>query len=111
MSTKHKIPRVSKKRRDTPYWPTTDEPRKAADVLGIGNKHMTSGNENVNEGGDFVKRVEGVKERVRMAIKECVEEMEGNGGKEEGMEGALGLFIRGLEEVVRACETDTYRYF
>jgi len=28
------------------------------------------------------------------------------------MEGALGLlFIRGLEEVVRACETDTYRYF
>jgi hypothetical protein len=106
------MPRFSKKRRDTPYWPTTDAPSKAADVLGIGYKHMTSGNGNVIEGGDFGTRVEGVKERVRMAIKECVEEMEGKGGKEEAMEGALGLlFIRGLEEVVRACETDTYRYF
>jgi hypothetical protein len=81
-------------------------------VLGIGYKYMTSGNENLIEGGDFGKRIEGVKERVRMAIKECVEEMEGKEGKEEGMDGALGLlFIRGLEEVVRACETDTYRYF
>jgi hypothetical protein len=100
--------RFSKKRRDTPYWPTTDVPSKAADVLGMGYSPVP----NENDGANFSKRVERVKERIRKAIGGLVEEMEYEGCREVGMDAGLRLlFIKSLEEVVRGCEVDTYRCF
>lgn len=67
---------------------------------------------NENDGANFSKRVERVKERIRKAIGGLVEEMEYEGCREVGMDAGLRLlFIKSLEEVVRGCEVDTYRCF
>ncbi|KAH8759182.1 hypothetical protein BGZ57DRAFT_932373 [Hyaloscypha finlandica] len=101
----HETPRFPKKRRDTPYWPATDVPSKAADLLGI------AYHQPVNEDIDFNNRVEGVKDRIRKAIAGLAEEMEVHGCR-EGFDAGEGLvFIKSLEEVVRGCEVDAYRSF
>jgi hypothetical protein len=101
----HETPRFPKKRRDTPYWPATDVPSKAADLLGI------AYHQPVNEDIDFNNRVEGVKDRIRKAIAGLAEEMEVHGCR-EGFDAGVGLvFIKSLEEVVRGCEVDAYRSF
>jgi hypothetical protein len=105
VSERHRFP---KKRRDTPYWPTTDVPPKAADVLGMGYSPVP----NENDGAKFSKRVEGVRERIRKAIGGLVVEMEYEGCREVGMDAGLRLlFIKSLEEVVRGCEGDAYQWF
>jgi hypothetical protein len=107
-STGNETPRFPKKRRDTPYWPSTDVPSKAADVLGMACFHSP------NEDGDFSRRVEDVKERLRKAIARLIEEMDSDSyrGMVEGSEAAFGLlFIKSLEEVVRSCEMDAYWSF
>lgn len=104
-SPEHDTPRFPKKRRDTPYWPTTDVPSKAADVLGI------AYHQPVNEDLDFSARVDAVKDRIRRAIAGLVEEMEVDGSR-GGFDGGLGLMlIKSLEEVVRGCEVDACRSF
>jgi hypothetical protein len=101
----HETPRFPKKRRDTPYWPTTDVPSKAADLLGIA-YHLP-----VNEDIDFCIRVEGLKEKIRKAIANLVQDMEVDGAR-QGFDAGMGLlFIKSLEEVVRGCETDAYQSF
>ncbi|PMD32364.1 hypothetical protein L207DRAFT_640162 [Hyaloscypha variabilis F] len=95
--------RFPKKRRDTPYWPTTDVPSKAAHVLGMAFNHTP------NEDAEFNRRVEAVKERIQKAIASLIEETESDGYREGA---GLGLmFIKSLEEVVRGCEMDAYRSF
>lgn len=108
-TTSNDTPRFPKKRRDTPYWPTTDVPSKAADVLGIAYIQSPSG---PNEEVDFSRRVDDVKDRLRKAITSLVEEMEYDGLGDETFDARVGLlFIKSLEEVVRSCEMDAYRSF
>ncbi|KAE9372808.1 hypothetical protein N431DRAFT_467043 [Stipitochalara longipes BDJ] len=105
LSSRTEARRFPKKRRDTPYWPTTDVPSKAADFLGIAFKHTSDKDSNFNQ------RVEEVKDRIRKAIASLFEEMEVDGCR-EGADAGLGLlFIKSLEEVVRGCEMDAHRSF
>lgn len=105
LSTTAETPRFPKKRRDTPYWPSTDVPTKAAHVLGIAFSHTS------NKDTDFSKRIEALEDKIRTAISSLVEEMEVD-GSQEGVKAGLGLyFIKSLEEVVRGCEMDAYRSF
>jgi len=108
-------PRPVRKRRDTPYWPTTDAPSKAADILGIpgvGSAYPQT----PKEDGYWNERVSRLAEVLRKSITRLISTMDPESFQGESefiglRAGFEPLFIKSLEEVVRSCEMSAYGYF
>lgn len=115
LSTPYQAPKSPKKRRDTPYWPTTDVPSKAADVLGIPGLGIMYPSA-PNEDGVWSERVSRLAEVLRKSITCLVSSIDPESCQEDseftGLGAELGsLFIKSLEEVVRSCEMSSYHSF
>jgi hypothetical protein len=115
LSTPHKLPRSLKKRRDTPYWPTTGVPSKAADVLGIpglGIAYPQAPKEDGVRSEQVSRLVEVLRKSITCLISSIDSESYPEDSELTGLKAELGsLFIKSLEEVVRSCEMSSYHSF
>lgn len=115
LATLKQAPRTLKKRRDTPYWPATDIPSKATDVLGIPSLD-TAYNQSTNADGVWSGRVSRLTGVLQKSIASLISSMDPDNSQDASEFGGLGaelglLFIKSLEEVVRSCEMSPYGSF